>query len=252
MASEPARSPLGCLIVHGFSGSLATVDGLTPHLAARGIPYELPVLRAHGATPAALRGVTWHDWYADGERALDRLLDRCERAVVVGLSMGGLVALHMAVQRPERLAGIVAVAPALRPVIPGAFLLPLLARTNLYGTMRGEKAFMDTSRAAQTGNYPRVPVAAVAQLARFARTVERELPQMRLPLLICYTPHDRLVRPESFPLLYERVSTPPADKELLAFERSGHELLFDQQREEVFAAILRFLDARQAALAERA
>ncbi|MGN6673260.1 MAG: alpha/beta hydrolase, partial [Thermomicrobiales bacterium] len=122
----------------------------------------------------------------------------------------------------------------------------------LYGTMRGESAFMDTSRAAQTGNYPRVPVAAVDQLARFARMVERELPQISLPLLICYTPHDRLVRPESFPLLYERVSTPLADKKLLAFDRSGHELLFDQQREEVFAAILRFLDARQAALAERA
>src|SRR5690348_4593855 len=143
MGTAPARSSLGCLIVHGFSGSLATVNGLAPHLAARGIPYELPVLRGHGTTPAALRDVTWHDWYADGERALDRLLGRCDRAVVVGLSMGGLVALHLVVQRPERLAGVVAVAPALRPVIPGAVLLPLLARTNLYGTIRGEKAFLD-------------------------------------------------------------------------------------------------------------
>jgi len=252
MNTVPARPSLGCLIVHGFSGSLATVDGLEPHLAERGIPYELPVLRGHGATPLALRHVTWHDWYADGEHALDRLLERCDRAVVVGLSMGGLVALHLAVQRPERLAGVVAVAPALWPVIPAAFLLPLLARTGFYGTMRGEKAFMDTSRAAQTGNYPRVPVAAVNQLARFARTVEHELPQIVLPLLICYTPHDQLVRPGCFPLLYERVSTPPADKELLAFDRSGHELLFDQQREEVFAAILWFLAARQAAIAEPA
>ena len=105
---------LGCLVLHGLTSSLATVDGLVPYLRARELPYRLPLLRGHGATPDALRGVTWRGWHDDAARALDDLLGECERAVVIGLSMGGVVALHLAAERPERLAGVAVVAPALK------------------------------------------------------------------------------------------------------------------------------------------
>src|SRR6478735_3726884 len=127
--SPGTMPPIGCLVLHGFTSSLATVDGLVPHLERAGIPYALPTLRGHGTRPEDLRGVTWEDWYEDAGRALDELLTRCERAVVMGLSMGGLVALHLGVQRPERLAGIVTAAAALRLIIPAGFLLPLLGRS---------------------------------------------------------------------------------------------------------------------------
>ena len=110
---------VGCLVLHGLTSSLATVSNLLPYLEARGIPHAMPTLRGHGTRPEDLRGVTWHHWYEDAERALDELLDRCERAVVMGLSMGGVVALHLAAQRPERLAGVVTVAAALRQAQEG-------------------------------------------------------------------------------------------------------------------------------------
>jgi carboxylesterase len=241
--SSLAHPPLGVLLLHGFTSSLATVNGMVPHLEARGIPYALPTLRGHGTRPEELAGVAWHHWYEDAERALDELLDRCERVVVMGLSMGGVAALHLAVQRPERLAGVVTVAPALHLNITGKWLLPLLGRSTRQAKVDVRRAFEDGSLAAQSTNYISAPIAAVYSLVRFGQLVERELPRMRVPLLVLYTPRDRVVLPESARIVYERAGTPPAEKAIRAFERSGHEMLLDQQREEVFAAIMAFVEA---------
>lgn len=237
------RHSLGVLLLHGFTSSLATVDGLVPHLEARGIPYALPTLRGHGTRPEELAGVVWHHWYEDAERALDELLERCERVVVMGLSMGGVAALHLAVQRPERLAGVVTVAPALRLNITGKWLLPLLRRSTRQARVDARRAFEDATLAAKSTNYVSAPIAAVYSLVRFGQLVERELPRMRVPLLVLYTPRDRVVLPESARIAYERAGTPPAAKAIRAFERSGHEMLLDQQREAVFAAIMEFVEA---------
>ena len=242
--TRDARPPLGVLLLHGFTSSLATVDGLVPHLEARGLPYSLPTLRGHGTRPEKLAGVAWHHWYEDAERALDELLDRCERVVVMGLSMGGVAALHLAVQRPERLAGVVTVAPALHLNITGKWLLPLLGRSTRHAKVDARRAFEDVALAASSTNYISAPIAAVYSLVRFGQLVERELPRMRVPLLVLYTPRDRVVLPESARIVYERAGTPPAEKAIRAFERSGHEMLLDQQREEVFAAIIAFIEAR--------
>lgn len=240
-----ARYPLGVLLLHGLTSSLATVAALVPPLEARGLPYAMPTLRGHGTRSEDLRGVSWHHWYEDGERALDTLLDRCERLVVMGLSMGGLVALHLAAHRPERLAGVVLVAPALRLNITGIWLLPLLARSGRHARVDPRRAFEELSLAADSTNYLDIPLTAVHSLTQFGKLVERELPRVQVPLQILYPPRDRVVRPASARIIYERTGTPLAQKTLLAFERSGHEMLQDQQRDEVVAAIMAFIAARE-------
>ncbi len=235
---------LGCLLLHGFTSSLATVDGLVPYLEQRGLPYRLPTLRGHGATPAALHGVTWRDWYADADRALDELLGECERAAVVGLSMGGLVALHLAAERPARLAGLVAIAPAIR--LAGGPLdqvrIALRAVRGDMQTVDARNAYEDASLAAASTNYPEAPARTILSLDRYGRVVKRLLPRITVPFLLIYTPRDRVVRPGIARTIFDAVGTPPDRKRLLAFDRSGHEMLLDREREAVFAAIMQFID----------
>jgi carboxylesterase len=228
--------------LHGFTSSLATVSNLVPYLEARGIPYAMPTLRGHGTRPEDLRGVTWHHWYEDAERALDELLDRCDRAVVMGLSMGGVVALHLAAQRPESLAGVATVAAALQLQVAGGFLLPLLARISRLAAVDARKAFADQSLVATATNYPSAPISAVASLAAFGKLVERELPRIRVPLLTIYTPQDRVVVPAKVLAIHERAGTAPDRKRLLAFPNSGHEMLMDRDRAAVCEAIVAFIE----------
>ncbi len=109
-----AEKKLGCLILHGLTSSLDCVNGLVPYMERNGIPYRMPILRGHGTKQEDLIGVTWRDWYADGEAALLDLCKEVDKAVVVGLSMGGLVGLQLAMEHPDKVDSFVGVAAALR------------------------------------------------------------------------------------------------------------------------------------------
>src|SRR5215211_3145667 len=127
MSDEAERAPYGVLVLHGLTSGLGSVQPVADRLEARGLPCAVPWLRGHGTHHDDLRRVTWRDWYADARAALDLLLARCRTAAVVGLSMGGLVALHLALRRPEHLRAVIAVAPALLQAHPLAPLVPLVA-----------------------------------------------------------------------------------------------------------------------------
>ena len=74
--------------------------------------------RGHGQSSAAPRP----DAYTYGELALDlrAVLDACgvERAVLAGASMGAHTLLRLALDAPERVAGVVAITPAFDPDAP--------------------------------------------------------------------------------------------------------------------------------------
>jgi exodeoxyribonuclease V beta subunit len=84
-----------------------------------------------------LIGVTWADWLADGAAALAELCTRVDRVILVGHSMGALVALQLAADHGncgDQLDSLVLLATPLQlasPLAPGrplAWLRPLLAR----------------------------------------------------------------------------------------------------------------------------
>jgi 2-succinyl-6-hydroxy-2,4-cyclohexadiene-1-carboxylate synthase len=92
------------LLLHGFTGSSAT---WAPHVAAwpaRVIAVDLP---GHGQTaaPADADRYRMEATVADLVALLDRL--GVERAHVLGYSMGGRVALHLAAAHPERVATLI-------------------------------------------------------------------------------------------------------------------------------------------------
>jgi carboxylesterase len=130
-----AKQPWGVLILHGFTSSLDCVNGIEPPLKDLGVVTRMPVLRGHGAvSPEALRGVTWHDWLADAEDALQALMAESQRAIVFGHSMGGLLALNLAASHGHQLDSLIVAAAAVQlanPAAPGrpfSFLAPLLTR----------------------------------------------------------------------------------------------------------------------------
>ncbi len=57
----PRYPRLGVLLLHGFTSSVRTVEGLVPRLEAAGLPYRMPVLRGHGTRYQDLAGVKAHD-----------------------------------------------------------------------------------------------------------------------------------------------------------------------------------------------
>ncbi|HEY7063643.1 MAG TPA: alpha/beta fold hydrolase [Chloroflexota bacterium] len=243
---QPPTAPYGVLVLHGLTSSLASVTPVAERLARYSIPTAVPWLRGHGTRPEDLLGVTWRDWYADAAASLDALLDQCATAAVVGLSMGGLVALHLALERPERLQAVVAVAPALRQGHPLAPLVPFVAPFRRFLSVPA-RGYSDATRARLAAGYSRLPTSAFLALVAYARWLEPRLASVRTPTLIVHSRADRVIHPTSATRIHARLGC--AEKQVRWFERSGHEMLVDCEAEAVLDAVEEFVLAHRPAAA---
>ena len=61
---------IGVLLVHGFTGSPASMKPWARHLAEQGYAVEVPRLPGHGTRWQDLNQVAWTDWYAEAERGV--------------------------------------------------------------------------------------------------------------------------------------------------------------------------------------
>ena len=110
-ATSP-RGRVGILLSHGFTGSPASMKPWAEYLAAQGYAVSVPRLPGHGTTWQDMNKTTWADWYGEVERAFEALANQVDTVVVCGLSMGGGLALRLAADHPDRVAGLVLVNPA--------------------------------------------------------------------------------------------------------------------------------------------
>ncbi|HEY9898272.1 MAG TPA: alpha/beta fold hydrolase [Pantanalinema sp.] len=238
------KQPIGVLLLHGFTGLPETVDGLIPHLKAAGIPFRMPAMRGHWTQPRDLVGVTAKDWLEDATAALDDLLVEAERVVLVGLSMGALITLQLAISREADLAGVVAVAPALRVADPLAPYCHLMAKVVPYWWM--PPAPKGTAYGTAK-NYAIFPTKAFVEFYELGREVETLLDKVKVPIRILVSKADKTIKPESSQVIYDRVGS--TDKDLHWFERSGHEMMIDWEKDRVFDLIMDFVRTRQPAQA---
>ena len=111
---------------HGFTGTPQSLRGWAQYLADAGLSVELPRLPGHGTTVAEANLTHWEDWYAEIERHLALLRERCDEVFVMGLSMGGTLAIRLAEEHGDEIAGLVLVNPSLLTKRPDRFLLPVL------------------------------------------------------------------------------------------------------------------------------
>lgn len=227
------KKPLGVLILHGFTGSLDTVRAVVPVAEKLGLPWRMPVLRGHGTHYRDLVGVTQHDWLADGRAALMDLAKEARQVVIVGLSMGGLVALNLAADHPDVVAGLVVLTPAMRFSDPLAPFTPLLK--GIFPFWPSPNSFADPVLAKNCTNYTRFPTATAGHLIAFGRETEMRLPQVKVPVTVLYSRKDTIVHPGVVKLLQDNLGS--AVKEVVYFDRSGHEMLQDCEAEAVTAAI---------------
>jgi len=228
---------LGVLLLHGFTSSVKTVAGLVPYLEAENIPYRMPVLRGHGTHYTDMSNVTSQDWYDDAEAALDDLLEEVDKVAVVGLSMGGLVALNLGIRRPEAVISVTTLAAAMRFKDPLSFLTPLLAK--VVKSWPSPESFNDKNLKKDGENYPRFMTAAFSSLYNYAQETEARLSQMERPICVLQSKKDQVVTPLAANLIYRNVGS--KNRESQGFEQSGHEMGQDMEKEAVFETVMTYV-----------
>jgi len=98
-------------LIHGHSANLAMWRYQVQPLVKAGFSVLRYDVRGHGRSQAPAAGYTWEEYAADLMGLLDHLGQR--EAHLVGISMGGGIALQLAVEMPERVSSLTLVDSAL-------------------------------------------------------------------------------------------------------------------------------------------
>lgn len=215
---------VGALVLHGFTGNPASVRPLGEDLAGRGLSVELPRLPGHGTHWQDLQRSRWPDWSRETDAALSRLRARTRARVAIGLSGGGLLAVHLAQVRPGHLDGLVLINPSIDYVAanPRLRLLPVLKWcVPAFPSIGNDIA----KPGADERPYPKLPLRAVASGVALQRTVRQRLAEVQVPILVFTSRQDHTVDPRDSARLLAAVGSP--DTEQVWLERSYHVATLD-------------------------
>ena len=105
--------PLGVLVLHGLTGTVSSVVDLARLCAQAGYSVLAPRLPGHGTSVEDLMTTGWADWSGTALAGYDDLRANCERVAIIGLSVGGGLAVHVAAQRPD-VAALVLINPYIK------------------------------------------------------------------------------------------------------------------------------------------
>ena len=87
---------IGVLLVHGYTGSPASMRPWGEFLHSKGYTVRVPLLPGHGSKAEDLNEVKWQEWPAKVIFELSELQKTCDMIFLVGLSMGGGTVLNVA------------------------------------------------------------------------------------------------------------------------------------------------------------
>lgn len=246
---------LGCLLVHGLTGTPAEMFPVAEALAGR-CPLWVTRVAGHATTVDDLAATSWQDWYDSAAGGADALLAAVPRIAVIGLSMGALLTMRLAVARRGAVAGVILLSTAieLQRGLPRTLGLPLrlLAAADAHvaplrsalARVRFAKSGSDIAdqavRAAHPG-YRRVPLRALLNLLLLQRIAWRDAPAITQPALVIHALHDHTCSPAAAEALCARLGS--RQKRFVLLRESFHVVTVDRERPCVLAEIGEFLAA---------
>jgi carboxylesterase len=229
-----ANGEKGCLLLHGFTSCPFELGLLGDHLHNEGYTISIPLLPGHGTSPVDLRDQSWTDWYEAAKEALFELRKKCHSVYVIGLSMGGSLALHLAAH--YEVEGIVALAPGLLLKNKFSFLSHFL-----YPLYPYSKKWLgpDIQAEVKTITYDKIPVKSISELLRLFKHLRDDLIDINAPLLIIHANKDHVISSKSAQKIYQNVSS--KNKRILCLKKSYHIITLDIEKEKVFRETINFL-----------
>jgi len=237
------------LLIHGLTGTPVEMQAVGRGLAEKCFSVYGMQLPGHCGSEAELLRTDWRDWYRGVEEAWSVVSSRHADVFVAGLSMGALMAMHLAAQHPGRIRGLGLYSTTLIYdgwAIPKlAFLLPLFLHTPIAARYRfienypyGIKndrlrqvihAAMVSGQSDAAGNLGMLG-RSLRELRQLIAIVKREMPAIQTPALVLQAREDDVTSPRNAEYLARHLA---GQVRVEYLEDCYHMITIDQQRDDV-------------------
>lgn len=226
----------GILLVHGLTGTPKEMRPLGEYLADKGYTVHGIRLQGHATNIDDLKRTHWEDWLNSVEDGYYHLHNTTRKTFMVGISMGGVLALLAAAQLA--VAGVAALStPFALPPDPRlpwvkylALIQPELAKQS--------SDWQDQAMASQHIEYPTYPTRSIAELYELLKAMRTALPRITAPVLLIHSRADGSIAFENMQQIYDHLRT---SKDMVDLQHSGHNMTCDLEKEQVFLAIHQFI-----------
>jgi carboxylesterase len=262
-----AGSRVGLLLIHGLGGTPVELRYLAQGLGRSGFTVYCCQLAGHCSSVETLRTSTWREWYASVEEAHDRLKEHCDVIIAGGLSMGGILAAHLAQNRPSDVHGLAFLAPTLwlngwsmpwhsailRLLRPTRFNVKMtLPEHEPYG-LKDERVralvvkSMQSKDSSEAGVFC-TPLRCFSHFNSLCDVVKPRLGEVKVPSLIIHPRDDDIADIDNAFYLQRRLG---GRVEMVVLEDSYHIITLDKQRQVVVERTAAFAEDIARANAER-
>jgi len=209
------RAP-GCLLLHGAKGTPAEMRDLGNYLYSRGFTVFCPRFSRFDLKE---RPASWESWVTLADSAFSTMTDYSKKTVVIGLSLGGTVAIILA--RIYKIPALVLLAPAVAPRLQMKDWVSELAR-------RIVPSFF--LRAADWNG----------EVVKAMEHVRETTTEISPPTLVLQARDDRVLATKGLKLLRKWVTH--ADSEVVLLPYGAHALTRSKTKEEVFERVFKFVE----------
>lgn len=240
----PSPRGTGVLLIHGGGDTPQALYGLARFLHERGFAVRAPLLPSHGRKLGALKNASASEWAATVRHEYDELRAIHEHVAVVGLSMGGALAIALAAEREVEALVLLA------PYVEMPPLVDRLAKTSRfwgwlfpYFSTRGQESIHDPQAAKEGLGHGILTPAALRAIAEVVRAADEALPRVKAPTLIIQSREDNRIPPEIAERGFARLGAQV--KRFVWTIGAGHVITVDFGRERVFELTAQWIERYQ-------
>jgi carboxylesterase len=231
-----ANSKTGIVLVHGFTGSPASMRPWAHFLNDRGYTVRVPRLPGHGTKWQDLNEVKWQEWPDRASIDVEELLQKCDRVFVFALSMGGATSIQVAQRFGKRIAGLVFVNPMIIIKGPAIKFAPLVAML----TPKMKAVGGDIKRpGVSEWSYNALPTKGVLQLNKLLKDSRAKLPEIKVPFMIFHSKDDHVLPVYNTDIYMAEIGS--VQKQRIELTNSYHVATIDYDQDIIFENSLQML-----------
>lgn len=228
---------VGVLCIHGFSGGPYEVKPFTSYLRSHtDWIIEEPTLSGHGEE-LHMSGFKAKHWLMDAELAFRSLAKKVDEVIVVGFSMGGIIALYLA--KRYKVKKLVLLSAAAKYVSPKQLVkdFKMLATEAYHHNLTNNELYLRYHQ-----KFNNVPLASTVEFMKLVRMVEPYYRHIQIPVYIVQGKLDGIVPYHTAQFLFNELAS--TDKVLYFSDNGKHHICFEEDCSEWFPQVLMFLKGK--------
>ena len=229
---------IGVLLVHGFTGSPASMRPWANYLNKIGYTVRVPILPGHGTKPEDLNQVKWQEWPEKVESELAELRKTCGKVFICGLSMGGGTTLNVATRHSDKITGIILVNPMIHVPAIGPGLAFILSRFQRFRKSVGNDIKMP---GVTEFGYDALPTRGIHQLLIMLKITRAKLVEIKIPLLLLHSKDDHTLPVSNSNIVMKEIGS--LSKQRIELTNSYHVATLDYDADIIFENSKLFIES---------